>query len=786
MSNRLQLLGGATIETPAGPLSGRAAQRHRVALLALLASTRRPGRNRDQLVATLWPDTDSERGRHLLSDSVYRINQALGDDAIIASGDDLRLNAALLPSDLGDFERAMLSGDHLRAIDTYGGPFLDGFFVPNAPEFDRWMEDERARYATEVGRAMEALAQTAEREGKQREAVDWWRRLAGHAPDNSRVALRYMQALASHGDRGAAIKHGQLHATLLRESLGVAPDPAVEQLVEMLRDTTPAGSTPVAVTTLAVERPEQLPSPAAAPTVRPTAAVRATYDRRSQQRRATDRSSKRRVIPVLATLALVAVLLGLWRFGFVGGKTEGTPSAPAIAVLPFRNLSASDSATYFADGMTEELIYMMTRSPDLRVSSRTSVFAFKDSTLDVREIARRLGVGWVVEGSVRREGDRLRITAELANAADGYQMWSETFDRTLSDVFAIQEEIAEAIVRRVLQGTVGFPHAESQRVERGAADPKVYDLYLEGRFHWHRRSEDGLRRAAALFEQAVERAPDYARGWVGLGDAYAVIGFYDHMKPTEAFPRAENAARRALAIDPTLASAHATLGYVNLYYHWNWPVAEREFRKATELLPTYSTAHQWLANLLTARGRFAEAEQEMRIAQQTDPLSLIASAALGWIFVHANQNDRAVEQLHRTLALDPNFQLAHLWMGIAEDQRGRSAEAIRALQRAVTLSGGSPLALSALARAHATAGNRDSARSIVDSLRSLERRGRYIPSFELAKALVALGDTAGALARLERAFTDRAHSMAFLEVDPQLAGIRAHPRYRALREKVGR
>jgi tetratricopeptide (TPR) repeat protein len=435
--------------------------------------------------------------------------------------------------------------------------------------------------------------------------------------------------------------------------------------------------------------------------------------------------------------------------------------------------------------MTEELSYMLGRDSGVRVLSRTSAFAYRDSLIDVREIGRRLGVAWVVEGSVRRGGPALRITARLTNARNGYQVWSETFDRTAADVFSIQEEIASAIAGRVRlgAGVDGLPSATP--VAGGMGDPVAYDLYLRGRYHWHRRTEHDLRQAAALLEQSVQRAPGYARGWAGLGDAYAVLGFYDHLPPAEAFPRAEAAALRALSLDARLAAPHATIGYVNLYYRWNWSVAEASFRRSIEMEPTYSTAHQWLGNLLTAMGRFDEAADEMRAAQQLDPLSLIANAALGWVFHYAGRAADAVAQCRRTLELDPNFQLAHMWMGLAESQRGQHAAAVKAVHESVRLSGGGALPLTVYAYTLARSGAQDSARAVLDRLLTRERRGQYIPSYDLAQAHLALGDTSAALSRLERAFDERAHSMAFLRVDPQLAGLRDEPRYRALVRKVG-
>jgi TolB-like protein/Tfp pilus assembly protein PilF len=456
-----------------------------------------------------------------------------------------------------------------------------------------------------------------------------------------------------------------------------------------------------------------------------------------------------------------------------------------IAVLPFVNLSADRENEYFSDGITEELITTLGQVRGLSVASRSSVFAYKNKPVDMREVGRRLGAATVVEGSVRKSGQSLRITAHLVNTANGYALWSGAFEREMPDVFAIQEEISRAIVAK-LAGTLDA----GERVtlaERSTRDPEAYDLYLKGRFAWHQRTRNGLREAVEYFTHAVARAPDYARAHVGLGDAYAVNAFYDYLPPRDAYPKAESAARRAIALDPTLAAPHATLGYVLTYYHLDWTQAEEEFKRALAADPTYSTAHQWYGNLLTVASRFADAEREFRAAEEADPLSLIAHAALGWSFYYAGRFDRALEQCRQTLALDRNFELAHLWGGWALEEMGREREAREWIQRAVQLSGGSPLTRLALARLLARSqsrAERDSARSIVGEAESRRARGEYMPSYEIAKVHLALGDRAKAIEWLRRAVEDKSHSRAFLRVDPQLRPLRGDSHFEELGEQA--
>jgi tetratricopeptide (TPR) repeat protein len=295
----------------------------------------------------------------------------------------------------------------------------------------------------------------------------------------------------------------------------------------------------------------------------------------------------------------------------------------------------------------------------------------------------------------------------------------------------------------------------------------------------------GLDNAIAFLSRAVARAPDYARAHVGLADAYAVSAFYDYRAPRDAYPKAEAAARKALSLDPGIAAAHATLGYVLTYYHLDWPGAEAEFKRALAIDPAYSTAHQWYANLLTVAGRFDEAEREMRLAQETDPLSLIAHAALGWSYFYAERYEAALDQCRETLALNPDYELAHLWGGWALSQLGRETEALAWIGRAVSLSNESDLTRLALAHALARSpAARESARAIANELAARAAKGEYVPSYEVGKLHAALGDQTEALRWLERAVEERSHSRAFLRVDPQLAALRGNERFERLVARV--
>ncbi|MGH7693456.1 MAG: BTAD domain-containing putative transcriptional regulator, partial [Gemmatimonadaceae bacterium] len=602
-------------------------QRRRIALLALLVVRQPAGVSRDKLIAYLWPDADSDRGRHLLSDSIYRINQDLGSDTIIPAGDELKLDCKAIGCDVLEFETALAVHNFEHAVDVYTGPFLDGFFLSECVELERWIDRERDRLAREYLAALEAVAEETSKSGDFARAVVWWQRAAAQDPYNSRIALRLMQTLAAAGNRPGAIQHSQIHATLVRSDFGTEPDKELLDYADRLKLGLDLPATPVsrkrvvalgaadatshaspsrsAVADLGPALDSQSASPDASAATLSQLPTAPTTGRQSRRRRAGGAWISAGALIGVAALAL---------FMRPGPTQSNAPSEAAaarsdtvrsIAVLPFANLSADPTNEYFVDGITDELTAALDRVPGLRVAARTSAYAYKGKPADIHDVADRLRVRSIVEGSVRKDGSRLRIAARLIDASSGYRLWSDEYERKMSDVLTVQAEIARAIATALQQRMA--PERERQFERDISRDPEAYELYLKGRYAWHRRTEESLREARGHLEEAVQRVPLYARAWSGLGDAYAVSAFYDYIPPREGYPKAEEAAHRALALDSTLAAPHATLGYVNLYYHWNWPVAEEEFRRAIRLAPEYSTAHQWFGNFLTAMGRFDEA-----------------------------------------------------------------------------------------------------------------------------------------------------------------------------------
>lgn len=486
---------------------------------------------------------------------------------------------------------------------------------------------------------------------------------------------------------------------------------------------------------------------------------------------------KRVILGTLAALAAGVLMFTLFAPQRIGERAPGERVFDSVAVLPLVNASGDPGNQYFSDGLTEEIMDQLARGKRLRVVSRTSTFALDTAKLNAREIGARLQADALLEGSVRRNGDRLRVNLRLVDSADGYQLWSRSYDRPMRDVLNVQHEIAVAVVRELANAvppaitTTSLPEISSQ----------AYDHYLQGRYFWHRRTERDLLEAARNFESTVSLAPAYARAWAGLADAFAVLGFYDYLLPKDAFPRARIAAGRALSLEPDNADAEATLGYVALYFDWDLAQAEAHFQRSIALRPDLSKAHQWYGNLLTAAGRFDEAESALRRAQQLEPLSLIASAALGWSRFYARRYEQALEQLELTIALDSEFELAYLWAGVAEEALGRHEKAYKYLEDTVVRSGGSGISIAALARLQALRGERQESERLLTELTAVEG---YVPAYEIAKAYLALEKSDQALAWLRRAYNERSHSMVFIAVDPQLDAIRDNVEFIRLAAQV--
>ena len=482
----------------------------------------------------------------------------------------------------------------------------------------------------------------------------------------------------------------------------------------------------------------------------------------------------------IALVAAVAVVSVIARARAT--RAPGTTAIASIAVLPFENIGGDSSDAYLAHGLTDELAVTLGKLPELRVAPRVSARVLHGRGLTASDIARTLDVQSVLAGTVRRGGDRLRVTAELVNGATGERVWSDQFEESRGDVFAVQDRITRAIVA-ALQLHLAGGELPPARIARGTTDPEAYDLYLRGRYFWSLRSEDGIRRAIDYFQRAAARDSNYVLALSGLADAYGVSAFYSYLPPAEGYGRAKEFAERALRVDSTRAEPHASLGYVALYYDWNWPVAEREFRRAVSLDSTYATASQWYGNYHVAMNHPAEAIALLQRSQRADPLNRIGVGAVCWGMYLLRHYKDAIAQCGRALEIDSTFALARLWSGQSSAMLGDTATAFRELEAAARLSGRGGVFVAALAQANAAAKRPERARALLAEL-ALPRY-RYVPSYEVAMVHAALGDRTHAFEWLERAYAERSHSIAFLRVDPGLDPLRGDARFESLLQRTG-
>ena len=453
----------------------------------------------------------------------------------------------------------------------------------------------------------------------------------------------------------------------------------------------------------------------------------------------------------------------------------------SVAVLPLENLSKDPEQEYFSDGMTDELITDLANVGQLQVISHTSVERYKGTKLPLREIARELGVDAVVEGRVMRSGDRVRITAQLIDARTDRHLWADTYERDVRDILGLQDEVAHRIATQVgINLTAG---GQTEMASTRVVDSAAQEAYLKGRYRWNQRTEAGLRAGIKYFQKAIDLDPNYPQAYAGLADCYIMMANWGFMPPAEAYPNAEVAARKALALDDHLAEAYTSLAYATLLYDWEWSGAEQKFRRAIELNPNYATAHHFYSIYLMAAGRHTEARAEIRRAQALDPFSLIINSVVGWIYYEGRQYDQAIQQCEKTVEMDPNYAPALLDLGNIYLRTGDYKKAIAQFERARAVAGDKSIVLSYLAQVLALSGDRAAAQKI---LYQLEKPAppMFVSTWDLALTHLALGDKEKALSFLEKAVDQHVGWVVRLGVDPALDSLRVEPRFKALQQRV--
>ena len=463
--------------------------------------------------------------------------------------------------------------------------------------------------------------------------------------------------------------------------------------------------------------------------------------------------------------------------------TVSTIPQKSIAVLPFDNLSEEKGNAYFAEGIQDEILTRLAKVADLKVISRTSTQRFKSAPSDLRDIAKQLGVTNILEGSVQKSNDQVRVTVQLINAMTDAHLWAEIYDRKLTDIFAVESDIAKTIADTLQVKLTG-----SEKISIGKTptmNPEAYELYLKGRFFWNKRTAADLRKGIDYFNQAIAKDPGYALAYAGLADSYVILSVFGAASPQDSIPQARAAAKKALELDDTLAEAHASSGRIAGPYDFEFDRSIAEFERAIQLNPNYAMAHHWLSwGPLTALGRFDRAIAEGKRAVELDPLSLINNADLGGnVYLNARRYDEAIAQLRKTIEMDPRFYLAHYYLGQAFQLKGQRAEAITEYQKAVELDD-DPEALAYLGQAYARSGQRDEAQKILAHLTE-EAKSRYVSGYSMALMFMGLGDKKQAIDALERAYREGAGNDLFtIRVDPMLDDLRGQPDFEALAEKI--
>src|SRR5438093_5228298 len=485
------------------------------------------------------------------------------------------------------------------------------------------------------------------------------------------------------------------------------------------------------------------------------------------------------VIIVTGTIGAGLVFFGRYTSSRQSPKT----AEKSIAVLPFENRSEDKANAYFADGVQDEILTRLSKIADLKVTSRTSTQHYKSVPENLAEIAKQLGVAHILEGSVQKSGDAVRVNVQLIKAANDSQVWAETFDRKLTDIFSVESDVAKAIADQLRA------HITKQEEQVITAKPtkniEAYDAYLRGRYFWNKRTSDGIKHAIEHFQQSIERDPDFALGHAGLTDSYIALTFYNFAAPHETMPKAKESAIKALALDNTLAEGHASLAHILMNYDWNWPGAEKEFKRTIELKPDYATGHQWYAiHYLTATGRFEEAVQEMKRALELEPASLVMNTFMGATLYYAGRYDEAIDQCRRTIEMDPNFAVAHWHLGLAYEQKQVLDAATEEFKKAISLSAGSPLMKAALGHAYAKSQKKYEANEVLNELNELAKR-QYVSAYEIATIYVALGNNEQAFQLLEQAYGEHSFHLVYLNVSPQFKPVSSDPRFQDLVQRIG-
>jgi TolB-like protein/DNA-binding SARP family transcriptional activator/cytochrome c-type biogenesis protein CcmH/NrfG len=792
---KLHLLGTVDLRSDGVEVRSVLAQPKRLALLAYLASAAPRGfHSRDTLLALFWPESDGERARNSLRQALHQLRRSLGDDVLVSRGDrEVGLDPERFWCDAAAFDQAVEEVRYEDALKLYRGDLLPGFFVDDAAEAERWLEEERARRRRAAVDAAWKLAEREESRGEWRAAALWAERAVGFVPSEETALRRLLVLLDRAGEPAAALAAFADFERRLESEFGLTPSAETLRLVQQLRHPAPAAASPTPAVrepgpssasagTVTVPIAETAPiaeTPASAPVIDTPVVVPVPVE----TARAAEHLPKkpRRWGRIMAAAAAVLVLLAAGWFGMRprGAQAEAA-EAPSIAVLPFVNLSGNKDNDYFSDGLAEELLNVLAQVPDLRVASRTSSFGYRGNDVPVDSIGRALRVAHVLEGSVRQYGQRLRITAQLIDTRTGYHLWSETYDRELRDVFAIQDEISRAIVDQLNVRLAA--RRDGGRPE--TTDPEAYAQVLKANFAFNQSSQsprDRYATAAGFLEEAIRIDPNYAEAYAKLADATQGQAYRGYVPAQEGFARARQLAERALALDPGMARAHYVLGRIAELHEWDFPSAQEHYRRSIELAAIPEREPPPHAFVLLRLGRRDEAVAAARKASELQPDWPGSYNNLGSILSYVGDYDGAIEAFTAAQALAPSNPNAALGLANTYVYAGRGPEAVAAAEAVAEKLSEEPSVLGALGSAYALAGRRADAERVLRTLASLSGDTRYAQ----ASVHASLGNGDQAFALLDQAVAQREPSAPDLGIDPVFARYRSDPRMAALLRRIG-
>jgi DNA-binding SARP family transcriptional activator/TolB-like protein/Tfp pilus assembly protein PilF len=760
-------LGNSELEEDLGA-SARpiAVQAKRLALLAYAAlAGRGRHRRRDSIVALFWPDLDEEHARSALRQALTYLRRTLGASAVVTRGEEeIGVDPEAVRCDAVLFDEAVAAGKLEDAMALYRGDFLDGLFVSDAsPELGQWIDTERSRLRQAAATCGSSLAERSWQRGDGVSAARWARAAAALGPDDERKLRWLITLLDSIGDRAGALEAHERFAHRLASEYSAEPSAETKALMSAVRSRSAAPNGAPSLTPLP-RAPERTPhSTHAGGSLLPEPILREPARRKAAW------------IGVGIVIALAfAAVLGSAAYR----RAERVPRA-TVAVLPIRDLGADSTDPYLADALTEQLITSLARSRELTVINRRTMMTFRRSPKRPSDIARELDADVALTSAVRRVGDSVRLRVQLVRASDAHETWAWSSPAASGDLLRLAERVADSVAEHTL-GTSRTAERTSLDSTRGV-DPIALHSYIEGRYWWNKRGP-GLLRSIGIFTAALDRDPTFALAYSGMADAYVQLGYGSLLRPDDAFPKARAAAEHALELDPTLAEPHATLGFVKMYYDWDWAGAEREFRRALTLNPSYATAHEWYGLFLAAMGRFDEAREHEHRAQVLDPLSIAVAGTAAWVLYYAGKNDDAERELRIALRADSTFALGRFYLGRVHQSRGRLDSALAAYHSTGPLREWVPT-IAAVGHVYGSQGRRQEALATLTQLDSLSRQ-EYVTAYAVALVHASLGQRDSAFAWLDRGVAERTHWMVWLRRDPRWAPIRSDPRFEILASRL--